>query len=251
MKQPLFLFIGIIILTASSYSIATPQQPSSQDEITTALNLKPNIENGKKLFRNCALCHSPEGWGNPSGRFPQIAGQHQKVIIKQLADIRAKNRDNPTMYPFARSTYLKGPQAMADIAAYVSRLPMVPNNAVGSGLNLAQGKKIFNDNCTKCHGDNGEGHNEDFYPRIQGQHYLYILRQMQWIQSGKRRNADKKMAKQIAELSEADLAAVADYVSRIKPEENLLADHKDWRNPDFRKDFRTASQVQKELDELK
>ncbi|MCK5919184.1 MAG: c-type cytochrome [Cocleimonas sp.] len=251
MKQPLFLFVGIIItLTASSYSIATPKQ-SNQDEVKTALDLTPNIENGKKLYRNCALCHSPEGWGNPSGRFPQIAGQHQKVIIKQLADIRSKNRDNPTMYPFARSTYLKGPQAMADMAAYVSKLPMVPNNTVGSGDDLKKGKKIFDDNCTKCHGDKGEGHNDDYYPRIQGQHYEYLLRQMLWIKSGKRRNADKKMVKQIEGFSEADLAAVADYTSRLKPEKSLLADHKDWRNPDFRKNFRTAPQVQKELNDIK
>ena len=250
MKQSLFLLVGVIItLTVSSYTIATPTQ-SSQDEIKAALSLEPNIENGKKLFRNCALCHSPEGWGNPSGRFPQIAGQHQKVIINQLADIRAKNRDNPTMYPFASSTFLKGPQAMEDVAAYVSKLPMVPNNAVGAGDNLEKGKQIFEDNCTKCHGNNGEGHNNDYYPRIQGQHYKYILRQMQWIKSGKRRNADKKMVKQIDGFSESDLAAVADYTSRLKAEKSLLADHKDWRNPDFRKNFRTAPQVQKELKEM-
>ena len=250
MKQSLLLFIGVIItLTASSYSIATPKQ-SSQSEIERALGLTPNIEKGKELYRNCALCHSPEGWGSPSGRFPQIAGQHQKVIIKQLADIRAKNRDNPTMYPFARSSYLKGPQAIADMAAYVSKLPMVPNNSVGAGDNLEKGKKIFEENCAKCHGKRGEGHNDDYYPRIQGQHYQYTLRQMQWIKSGKRRNADKKMVKQIEGFSEADLAAVADYTSRLKADKDLQADHKDWRNPDFSKNFRTAPQVQKELQEM-
>ena len=35
------------------------------------------------------------------GTFPQLAGQHTTVLIKQMADIRAGERDNPTMYPFA------------------------------------------------------------------------------------------------------------------------------------------------------
>ncbi|MCK5812698.1 MAG: c-type cytochrome [Cocleimonas sp.] len=253
MKRLLFLFSGVIIaLTVSSYSMATPaSEEVSYNEIEAALKLEANIENGKKIYRNCALCHSPEGWGNPTGRFPQIAGQHQKVIIKQLADIRAKNRDNPTMYPFSRSTYLKDPQAMADVAAYVSSFPMVPNNAVGKGDDLEKGKKIYEDNCTNCHGKQGEGHNADYYPRIQGQHYQYILRQLEWIKSGKRRNADEKMVKQIDGFTKTDLKAVADYVSRLKADKSLLADHDDWRNPDFNKSFRSASQVQKELNESK
>jgi cytochrome c553 len=251
MKRLLLLLAGAVMtLTISSYSMATPEEVS-HNEIEAALKLSANIENGKKIYKNCALCHSPEGWGNPSGRFPQIAGQHPKVIIKQLADIRAKNRDNPTMYPFSRSMYLKDPQAMADVAAYVSSFPMVPNNAVGEGNDLAKGKKIYEDNCTKCHGKKGEGHNSDYYPRIQGQHYQYILRQLEWIKSGKRRNADQKMVKQINGFNKADLKAVADYVSRLRAEKSLLADHKDWRNPDFNKSFIHAPQVQKELNEMK
>lgn len=249
MKYPLLPLFGVVImLCVNTPTIATPQT-LSQDELAKALDLKPNRENGKNLYRNCALCHSPEGWGNPLGRFPQIAGQHPKVVIKQLADIRAKNRDNPTMYPFAQSAYLQGAQAIADIAAYVARLPMVPNNAVGQGDNLAKGEQIYKDNCVKCHGKKGEGNNEEYYPRIQGQHYEYILRQMQWIKTGKRRNADKKMTKQIEGFSASDLAAVADYTSRLKPEKKLLADHIDWRNPDFKKNFRSALNVQKELQE--
>lgn len=248
MKHFVSLLSGITLsLILSSYAFASTPNEASKDEIETALTLEANSEKGKTIFRNCALCHSPEGWGNPIGRFPQLAGQHPNVIIKQLADIRAKNRDNPTMYPFTQSAYLKGAQGMADVAAYIATLPMVPNNALGKGDDLDKGEKLYKDNCVKCHGENGEGDNKEYYPRIQGQHYQYLLRQMQWIKSGKRRNADEKMTKQIHSFTEADLAAVADYTSRLKPNEKLIADHKDWRNPDFNKNFITAPQVQKEL----
>lgn len=250
MKTKLSVLSGLVLTLAVASQVFASASQDSKDETEAALKLQPNAENGKKLYRNCALCHSPEGWGNPSGRFPQIAGQHPKVIIKQLADIRAKNRDNPTMYPFAQSQFLKGPQGMADIAAYVSSLPMVPNNELGPGTDLARGEQLYKDNCTKCHGENGEGHNDDYYPRIHGQHYEYLLRQLKWIKSGKRRNADKKMTKQIHGFSEDDLKAVADYTSRIKPDKSLIADHEDWRNPDFSKEYLTAPKVQKELNEI-
>ena len=171
---------------------AVANKETSEKEIAKALAATPDPENGKKLYRNCALCHTPEGWGSPGGHFPQIAGQHASVIIKQLADIRANNRDNPTMYPFAQSAFLKGPQSLADIAAYIAKLPMVPNNSVGPGNDLENGKKLYLDNCKKCHEESGEGKAEDHYPRIHGQHYQYLLRQLLWIQNGKRRNADKK-----------------------------------------------------------
>ncbi len=64
----------------------------------------------------------PEGWGSKDGTFPQLAGQHHSVIIKQLADIRALNRDNPTMYPFALPSQIGGPQALADVVAYMGSI---------------------------------------------------------------------------------------------------------------------------------
>ena len=62
-----------------------------------AMVLEPDLKNGRKIFKVCSACHMPEGWGIKDGTFPQLAGQHRNVLIKQLTDIRAKNRDNPTM----------------------------------------------------------------------------------------------------------------------------------------------------------
>ncbi|HGG59320.1 MAG TPA: c-type cytochrome [Gammaproteobacteria bacterium] len=242
------LVLALFILFSAPSGVLA--EPKNLDEIVDkALRLKPDLENGKKLYRNCALCHTPEGWGSPGGRFPQIAGQHQSVILKQLADIHDGNRDNPTMYPFSERAFAQGAQALADLSAYVARLPMVPNNTVGPGADLELGKKLYHDNCKKCHGANGEGDPEEFYPRIAGQHFLYLLRQLEWIKIKKRRNADEKMVKQIHGFDLKELSAVADYVSRLRPDKTLLADHLDWRNPDFRRDFRTAQKAQRELAE--
>ncbi len=243
------IVLALVILFFTPFGVLA--EPKNLDAIVDqALALKPDLENGKKLYRNCALCHTPEGWGSPGGRFPQIAGQHQSVILKQLADIHDGNRDNPTMFPFSERAFAQGAQGLADLSAYISRLPMVPNNTVGPGVELERGKQLYMENCKKCHGKNGEGDPDEFYPRIAGQHFLYLLRQLEWIKIKKRRNADEKMVKQIHNFDLHELSVVADYVSRLRPDKTLLADHLDWRNPDFRRDFLTAQKVQHDLNEM-
>ncbi len=201
------------------------------------MSLKPNRENGIEVFEVCAGCHLTEGWGKPDGTFPQLAGQHKEVLIKQLADIRSKNRDNPTMYPFALPESIGDEQAMADVVDYIAKIPMNPDNGKGkwdeSAPEFEQGKKLFADNCVKCHGDNGEGNAKEFYPLIQGQHYNYMLRQFQWIRDGKRRNANPDMVEQIKNFSDKDMEMVINYVSRIKVPKEKLAPSKDWLNPDY------------------
>lgn len=197
-----------------------------------ALKLKPNLENGLEVYEVCSACHLPEGWGKPDGTFPMLSGQHKNVIIKQLADIRALNRDNPTMYPFALPASIGGPQAIADVAAYISKLPMNPEPGYGAGDDLVLGEKLYKENCVRCHGDRGQGIPEKFYPRIHGQHYKYLVRQFEWIRDKKRRNANPDMVKQIAGFSDKDMKAVMDFVSRIKPPKNLVGP-KGWENPDF------------------
>jgi cytochrome c553 len=91
---------------------------------------------------------------------------------------------------------------------------------------------LFKDNCVRCHGANGEGNEEKFYPRIQGQHYEYLMRQYKWIKEGKRRNANPDMIAQIQNFSDQDTIDVLDYVSRLKPDPKLVGP-KGWKNPDF------------------
>jgi len=197
------------------------------------MTLTPNRENGIEVYEVCSACHKLEGWGETSGTFPMLAGQHRNVLIKQLADIRALNRDNPTMYPFALPESIGDEQAIADVTAYIAELPMNPEPGVGPGTGLAAGEKLYKDNCVQCHGENGEGNADKFYPRIHGQHYKYMLRQFEWIRDKKRRNANPDMVKQIQGFSDEDMINVIDYVSRQKPPKELLAPSAQWQNPDY------------------
>ena len=196
----------------------------SESEIEQAIKLTPNLKNGEKIYQTCAICHTQNASGiasgmarrKPPGYYPQLAGQHANVIIKQLADIRSGNRDNPIMYPFSLTKHLKDAQALADVAGYIANMPVNSETQWGNGRDLRLGEKLYQEHCTECHGDNGEGDSAESSPRIAGQHYRYMLRQFKWIRDGKRRNANEKMRKQIHRFSYRDMKAVIDYVSRMK-----------------------------------
>jgi cytochrome c553 len=207
-------------------------QAKAVKEIEQALSLTPDISNGLKIYRECAACHKPEGSGLVSGSVPQIAGQHLKVVIKQLADIRAGNRDSTLMAPYASAESIGGPQAIADVAAYVDSLEISIANGKGTGDDLALGKTLYQQHCSECHGQAGEGDNESSVPRIQAQHYKYLLRQFQWIRDGKRRNSSPEMVAQINSFDDQQIHAILDYVSRLEPPEMMQAPT-DWKNPDF------------------
>ena len=238
----LFFFVALFgsaaVLSESQDEEETTEPTSEElnaakEMIEQAIGLEPDLDNGRRIYVICAPCHEPEGWGTTDGYYPQIAGQLPSILIKQMADIRAINRDNPTMYPFTLGQILPTPQDVADVAAYVAQLPMTENNGRGPGTDLEHGKEIYVEYCAKCHGENGEGDESKHGPLVQGQHYNYLVRQFEWIRDGKRRNADAEMVEQIKGFSRRDIEAQMDYISRIKPPKEKLADGY-WRNPDFR-----------------
>ena len=225
------LAAGLVAAALVPPATAAPAQ-TAQAEYEQVLALTPDLDNGRQVYLTCAVCHRPEGWGTPDGTYPMIAGQLRTVLIKQLADIRARNRDNPLMYPFSVPRILGGPQNLADVAAYVAQLPMNPNNGVGPGRDLAFGESLYREHCAKCHGEAGQGQAEEHMPAIAGQHYAYLMRQFDWIRLNRRKNADAKMVRQIERFSPREQSAVLDYSSRLRPAAGKLA-APDWQNPDF------------------
>jgi cytochrome c553 len=228
MNQKKLIQISFISMLAAAASIA------NSDEFDQALVQTPDIDNGRELYKMCIACHGPEGWGNKSGSgsYPQIAGQLPGVLIKQLADLRKGNRDTPIMRAFTSVKALGGPQDIADVAGYISSLPMTPFNGQGNSRYLKLGQIIYNRDCMDCHGENGEGDAEKHVPILYGQHYQYLARQYRWIRNGRRRNANKEMVAQIQNYTIREENAVLAYSASLKPPKNKIAEP-GWKNPDF------------------
>jgi cytochrome c553 len=188
---------------------------AQEGEKIEALKLKGDVKRGLEAYEVCGACHLPSGAGRPDGTFPQLAGQHANVIIKQMADIRAGLRDNPTMYPFAVT--LSDAQELADVAQYIQSLciPLDHGKGKGDEALIQQGADLYAKECVSCHGKNGEGDGQKFYPVLAGQHYKYLLRQVTEIRDGKRRNSNPDMVKVVKKYSDRELDAVVEYMSSL------------------------------------
>jgi cytochrome c553 len=204
----------------------------AEHELEQALELVPDVANGLRIYRICAECHQPEGWGVADGSYPQLAGQHRKVVIKQLADIRAGVRVNPEMCRYASAEKIGGAQAVADVAGYIDTLEISVATGKGAGEDLERGATLYAEKCSRCHGESGEGNGEKYVARIQSQHYAYLVRQFQAVRAAERGNADPEMADHAQGISDAEALAILDHISRLEPPKEFQAPP-GWSNPDF------------------
>ena len=207
------------------------------DPVRVVLEFQPDRDNGWQVYATCARCHLPEAWGNHDGTYPQLAGQHVNVLLKQLLDIRTGKRRNPSMRPFVQERTVGGYQNLVDVVSYIADLPMDPAHNRGpwpeATPEYAKGKTLYLDNCSGCHGASGEGNNEKSYPRLQGQHYSYTYRQAIAAKRGLRK-VNLGVLAVVNRLSEEELKFALNYVSRIPVPKKDLAPNPGWRNPDFK-----------------
>lgn len=188
-------------------------------DFRSAIKLEPNLQDGAKLFSKCEACHAADGLGTEDGSVPAIAGQHVSVIVKQLVDFRHDRRWGEQMRNIASTHHLSGPQALLDVAAYAESLPRWPplEGGAGDGSALNDGYVIYHRNCAECHGPLGLGELRRMRPRLAGQRYQYLLRQLEETADGMRPGMDLNHVKLIGALSAEERKAVADYLSRLSP----------------------------------
>lgn len=226
-SQTSLLVIALSLISMAASAAEFRQQPrvsgietwgytwnAPDEDMQRALAHKANVQRGQAAYKICKGCHKADGSGLAEADYPQLAGQHASVIIKQMMDIRAGRRDNPRMYPFA-GEWIVSAEEIADIAAYLNQLPTVVGNSKGDGSKLELGKSLYDKDCAICHGDYGEGLARKFYPRVAGQHYPYLLRENRESRDHGRRNANPEMVKLLKSYTDTDLEAVSDYMSRL------------------------------------
>ena len=183
-------------------------------DLNRALEYKASAKRGKVAYKICKGCHLPNGAGQADADYPQLAGQHPSVMLKQMMDIRAGRRDNPRMFPFV-GDWIVTAEELADISAYLKSLPIPGNNSKGDGANLALGKSLYDKDCASCHGKNGEGDARKFYPMVAHQHFAYLKRETHESRDQGRRNASPDMVKVLKSYTDTDVEAVSDYMSRL------------------------------------
>lgn len=211
-----FRFAGLALVVAPIAPAVPPGASAhAREELRAALQATPDTSNGARLFAVCAECHGPHAEGKASGWPPQIAGQHRRVIAKELVDYRAGERWYDPMERIAGIHVLGSTQEVADVAAYVARLAPSPDTTPGPQRSVAQGAGLYARRCQWCHGERGQGNDERLVPRVAGQQYEYLLRQLQDTLEARRPNMRTQHLRLIERCSTQELMGLASYMSRL------------------------------------
>ena len=96
---------------------------------------------------------------------------------------------------------------------------LVAAASFSGGAMALDGAKLYADKtCNACHGPQGNKALMPDYPKIAGQNKAYLAKQMKNIKSGARANGNSAAMKGVMHLvSDAEIDAIADYVSKLKP----------------------------------
>jgi len=200
---------------------------------------RPDAAQGEALFSNgdaarglvsCASCHGAGG-NSMLPINPNLAAQPYEYLVKQMLSFRRKDADTPAtrrgangadslMTPFAT---LLSEAEIHNIAYYLSRQPLDAATAATATLEatMERGQKIWRGGlpernvpaCAGCHGPTGAGIPGEF-PRLAGQFPSYIAEQLKLFRSGDRANVP--MHDIGDRMSDADIAAVADYAAGLR-----------------------------------
>jgi len=197
-------------------SSAVTAAPVAQWELGLVLTRTPELKNGAALYETCAACHGPGGEGASDGTIPAIAGQSYTVLAKQIVDFRAGLRGDPRMEHSVDRKHLSFSQPVADVALYVSRLPSPGPKPPPNGVSVAQGATAYAHACARCHGESGEGKEDTLAPRLAGQHYAYLLKQLDAAPNGDRRTMVQSHAGLHESLSRSELEGVAAYLTTLQ-----------------------------------
>ena len=170
-----------------------------------------DVEAGRTKSAVCAACHGADGNAALPG-VPSLAAQPALHTFLQLVQFRAKRRADPQMAVFAEKL---SDSEMRDIAAYFAAQKAKPAEYKADEAKAALGKQALEANyCGSCHMPDLSGQNQ--MPRLAGQNYDYLVKQLRGLKAGTRRDIDGSMASAAQVLSEQDIDNIAQYLAAMK-----------------------------------
>ncbi|MES9946532.1 MAG: c-type cytochrome [Candidatus Thiodiazotropha sp.] len=217
------------LLTITLIAIASllMGQNAMADEMNEDLKLRKNLENriqsiakNRKLHKQmitegrertilCNSCHGDDGIAvQPLA--PNLAGQNPAYIVDQFQRFGDGRRNDYLMSNLAKTFSFED---KIKIALYYADMEMKPSGGGNPSL-LADGEKIYKQNCVKCHGDNGRG--QEGYARLAGQRHDYVVKMLKEFRDRTGKRTNLWMSGVAIRLSDQDMDAVATYLANLK-----------------------------------
>jgi cytochrome c553 len=175
----------------------------------------PTASDGSRLYAPCVVCHQLNAWGSADGSIPNLAGQQKRYLETQLGLFASGARVDTAMQVVTAHPKSADQSDFAAVSVYLSALAWNPAPVKGSGEHLRVGQEIYTHICAACHGHDGRGQASNRVPRIAGQHYSYLRRQVDEAARLHRDLAPPEMTSALRGMRESEKDALADYVSRL------------------------------------
>lgn len=165
---------------------------------------------GGQKARLCTPCHGADGNSSvPS--YPILAGQNFRYLYLQLRDFQEGRRRDPNMDVIAADL---SRQDMLDLAAHFAAQAPRPTGFRPDPLRAERGRaKAAEVLCSMCHLAGFRGQNE--IPRVAGQHYDYVVKQLRDFQARRRTNDAGNMTSIARTLSDADIEDLGHYIGGL------------------------------------
>ena len=198
--QQWFVSTPVTSSVKTSQVVVTPTMFANADALS--------IGRGATLALRCSMCHGPQGVSQANS--PNLAGQYETVIYKQLKDFQTGARTNAVMSPMVQTL---SDQDMRDLAAYYAFLPKLPGyhpaNQVVPPI-VATGSPMRNiAPCASCH---GAADHKTGTPWLEGEPEVYIRAQLQAFAAGDRHNDINEQMRNVArQMTPAEIEAAARY----------------------------------------
>jgi len=157
----------------------------------------------------CKVCHGKDGNSMRPG-IPNLASQNPVYLLDQFQRFSDGRRYDRAMSSLATS-FSEEEKVM--LALYYSSMQAIPSEVKDSEQWL-RGKKVYQDGCATCHGENGRG--EKGYARLASQKPDYVVKMLKEFRTTTGRRDNPWMTVVTNNLTEQEMVDVAAYVSTLK-----------------------------------
>ncbi|MDA1073500.1 MAG: c-type cytochrome [Proteobacteria bacterium] len=171
----------------------------------------------------CSACHGADGATGLDPTYPNLAGQNERYLLRQLEMIQSGERPILLMTGQLNG---KSTQDLENLAAYYASLPGKIGQAEGTDEALESAASIYRGGiarkgvaaCSACHSPTGGGNSPAGFPRISGQPAAYTKTQLTAYREDTRTTDGEYggMMRDVAEgLTDTEIATIADYLQGL------------------------------------
>lgn len=158
----------------------------------------------------CVACHGPQG--NPSlPGIPVLAGQTSRYLYLQMRDFQEGRRSNEQMSPMAKDLTRDEMRALGDY--FAAQKPVTQKFQPDTAKARLGKLKADETLCTMCHLGGFSGQNE--VPRVAGQPFDYIVKQLRDFKARTRTNDAGTMTSVSSTLSDDDIVNLGHYLAGL------------------------------------